>query len=678
MRKSLKTLIVFLIIITMAFSWATFVLADTDAAGDPIYIPLRKIFEYAGSLVTWDEENRQIIVEHEDDTYIFFLMSNEAFKNEEAYELNFIIYVEDGRSYISYFDASFIFDDGTSHLSGTIMTAVLASLQLMDLASISGITVAVIDARAGYTWTHGFGYADVAKAIPVNDQTLFNLASISKTFTAVATMHLVEKGLLDLEKPVVTYLPDFSTLPDMAGNGNYEKITVRMLLSHASGLSPDIIASGVATSNGYLSDYMDGFLDTLEGMNMLSPEASVFTYANNAFTLLGVLVAELSGYDSYFDGFVDYTRKNIFDPAGMALTTFELGEAHKPYLAQPHKDATTGDTFLYYNALPAGGIYSNARDMARFMHMLLSGGTYDGTRILSEDSVKKMFEIQDYDFEEAPNFFVPHMRPGLGLLHSTGMDGFTHVGHGGNLIHYHSDMAFDPDSGIGVFVSTNSITGAGIERILSSAILQTAVYEKTGTLKVPEPDYSVVPIELTPEELKDYEGIYVMAGAGEFVQLIVAQDEVLYMLNLSGFPFPLSLIPLSDGSFINPDLGLRLWFEDMFGELVMFMGEVKGYMIGGRLDVETYQAVESIEILVGVYEAVLDEGYVSIAGYVEIGVDENGISYLRLYALHGQTPISPIIYIDDLTYSGGVPIEFLIDGDDIFVTFSGGTFKKIS
>jgi hypothetical protein len=292
-----------------------------------------------------------------------------------------------------------------------------------------------------------------------------------------------------------------------------------------------------------------------------------------------------------------------------------------------------------------------------------------------------MYEIQNFGFKEAPDFLVPNMRPGLGLLHSTGLDGYTSVGHGGNLIHYHSDMAFDPDSGIGVFVSTNSITGMGIERVLSNAILETAVYEKTGTLIVPTPDETVSMISLTAEELQAYAGIYAIVSANDFAQIAVSDEGALYILNFSGIPFPLNLIPLSDGSFIcfiSPDAVLRFWFEEMGGELALFMGDYKTHLVGARLEVENYKPVESFVKLMGLYAAVLDEGHVSIASHVEVGVDENGITYIRMYALHGMSPISPIVYIDDLTYSDGALIEFRIDGDDIYVAFAGATFAKIS
>ena len=679
MRRIFKAVTVTAITITMLFSIAAVAFAGNQEAEDPMYVPLRRVFEYAGANVTWDESNRLVAVEYDEDTYMFLPGSQTANRNDELYNLKYPIVMNAGKNYISYYDAAFLFEDESGHLSAAIMQAVLATMQIMDLASIPGITVALIDAENDFTWTQGFGFADIATRERVNELTLFGLASISKTFTATAVMQLVEAGKIDLDKPVVDYLPGFSTLPDFEGNGDYRKITTRMLLTHAAGIFPDLIASGVVTVNGYYGEYLDSFLDTLAKLNMMSPESTVFTYSNNSFNLLGILVAALSGYDSYFDGFVSYTQEKIFEPAGMAMTTFALEESHMPYLAQSHVDSTTRADLIYFNAIPAGGIFSNAHDMARFMHMLLSGGVIDGNQILSEEMVRQMFSAQSFDFEAAPNYLIPNMLPGLGLLYSTGLDGFTHVGHGGNLIHYHSDMAFDTDSGIGVLVSTNSITGIGVERVLSNVILQAAVFEKTGALNVPAPDLTVVPVALSAEELGKLEGIYMMVGESSFLQIAIEEDGILYISGITGVPFPLSLMPLSDGSFINPDTGLRFWFEEQYDEMVMFLGDFKTHLVGERLEPEQYLAREGFERWIGTYAFHIEkEDHLSIVSHLDVGIDANGFAYLRTYALHGQSPISPIVYIDEFTYGDDGLISFSMEDGVAWVTFFGAGFSRVS
>ena len=681
MRKFLKTTTAILIIAAMMLTWALVAGAVEQVDENPQYIPLGMAFNYAGGYAVWDEESFCILAYFESDEYTYFLYSSDALKNGEDITLSFSIYEENGRAFISYYDAAFLFEDESGEYSMTIMTTVLTTMYLMDAVSVPGVTVALVDSETGFTWTQGFGLAgsDADGNTYVNEQTLFSLASISKTFTAVAVMQLAEAGLIDLDEPISTYLPEFSMHPDLSGEGDYRNITVRMLLSHASGIYPDYYGLGVTTINGYNPDYLNDFLNTLSGLSMLSPEASAFTYSNNEFNLLGILVASMSGFDDYFYGFDSYTYANIFSPLGMNLSTFAIDDSRLPYLAQSYASAGVPDEFIYFNAVPAGGLFSNAHDMAIFMHMLLGGGSYDGRQILAWDSIQQMLEVQNYDFATAPNILVPNMEPGLGLLYSTGLDGFTHVGHGGNLIHYHSDMEFDLDSGIGVFVSTNSTTGMYIVSDLCASILETAVMEKTGSLNVPEPDASVVPVELSVEELQALEGVYAFAGERNFLKIELADDGMLYMYNLSNIPLPLSLVPLSDGSFINPDYGLRLWFDEIEGVTVLYYGPFRTHLVGQMLYPEFYPVPDSFDNWCGTYIAVTEEdNYVSIISYVEVGVDDSGIPFMRVFALHGAVSISPLFYIDDNNYNSGTNIEFGTDGTTDQVTLMGATFERVA
>ena len=665
MQRVIRKVTVVLLVLALAFGNVFFVSAENPE--EPTLIPIRDFFEEAGGSVLWDGDDRTITISIEDIVLILFVNNNAALRNGNVLVLQHEVIIRDSRAYIAAVDLQTLLTPG--YLGTTIATAALAAEQFMEYVSIPGITVAIVDAKEGFTWTGGFGYADVAGGVPVDEYTLFGLASISKTFTASAVMQLVQAGIIDLDEPVVTYLPELSMHADLiTGEGDYEKITARMLLAHASGIYTDFMGFGVATREDYYPAYMNDFLDNLANFPMSSPEATAFTYANNGTTLLGVLVAKMTGYDSYFEGFASYMLKNVLEPAGMDLTTFILEDRHMPHLAKPYVDAATPDEFVFFNALSAGGIFSNANDMARFMHILLSGGAYDGgSRILTADSVRQMFEMQDFGFEEVLSI----IRPGMGTLHSEGMDGFKYVGHGGNLVHYHSSMIFDVESGLGVFVSVNSISGMAIVEALSVMILQTAVTEKTGSLNLPPSDPDVVPIEITEEQLKALEGIYIILGADRLSN-IVYRDGVLYFENLASVPMPLDLIPLSDGSFINPATELRFWFEEVEGELVLFLGEFKSQPAGGRLEPELFEEIaseEDIRHLIGTYLPVLEEGHISIVSSVTVGVDENGFGYALLAAMHGHNGFSLLIPIGENSFMGG--LEFTVDGSDVWLEFSG-------
>ena len=671
MRKMMKNSVVFLLVITLIFSSVLIVSADNGQAA----IPVRSFFEELGADVQWDMETRLVIITLEENTYVLVVGSNIAYKNNDAVTLQENIYIKQNKSFIAAADLETLLSAESRYLGAAISTATLGAMQFMEPVSISGMTIVIVDAENDFTWTGGFGYADVDKKTPVDENTLFGLASISKTFTAVAVMQLVESGVLDIDKPVTTYLPDFKLPADLViGEGDYRNITPRMLLAHASGIQPDIVGLGVLTSNNYNKSYMDNFIKTVSEFPMLTPENYTTNYSNNAFTLLGVLVAELMGYDSYFNGFVSYTSEKIFKPLGMEMTTFALEEKHMPYVAQPHLDAETRDEFLYYNAIPAGGIFSNANDMARYMHALLNGGIYEESRILSESSVEKMFTIYELGSDFSPGLIV-NMRPGLGIMQTASMDGFTYSGHNGNLVHYHSSMLFDTDSKLGVFISTNSITGMYILEALTPMILKTAVYEKTGVLNLPLSDSTVKPITLSEEELLPYVGFYTVAGADDLMTVAVIEKSLTVMF--PGIPFPMTLIPMSNGSFYNEDTELYFRFEVIQGEMIVYIGEFKTHLIGARYDADIMTAADDFEQWVGTYYPVIGEGEVSIVTQVEVGIDARGFSHVMLYTMHGQTSYSPLIAIgegNDNNYLGG--LSLYKDGNDTYLVFSGLTLKK--
>ena len=674
MKKHLKKATALLLVIALVLANGVVAFAATDES--PALVPIREFFEESGGAVDWDAPNRRIVATLEDDEFILYPTTTQAFRNGEPVALSNPIVIVNNVAYIQLDDLLRLFGIDTDEpFAITIATAVEIAPVLMEIFSIPGMTIALVDAQTGFTWTQGFGYADSIAGIPVDEHTLFSLASISKPFTAIAVMQLVEQGLIDLDAPIVNYLPEFSLLPDViTGTGDYSNITVRMLMSHASGIHPDII-NGMLTTGDYYPAFMDNFLENLAEFAMVVPESFQLSYANNAFTLLGILVAAVAtDYDSFFEGFVSYTQENIFERAGMDLSTFALTDRHWPYVAQGYAHIGAQEDFVFINPLPTGGLMSNAYDMARFMHIILNDGAIPGGgRLLSASSVRQMLTPQRFELGSPFDFMLPNMQPGLGFVHSTGMTGFTHVGHGGNMIHFHSDMAFDLDSGIGVFVSVNSITGMPLPADLSTFILMTAVEEKTGTLDEPESDLTVEPIEVDLEVLQALEGFFSLTSNSEFVQVVASEEGHLYLYGMA--PTALIFIPLSDGSFVFPDTGLRLWFEDVDGELVFYFGEFKSLLVGSQLNTELITAQEGFERWVGVYYAYTAPGHLFNLYRAEIGIDENGFAYMRVSTLNGLNLISPLIALDECNFLGGV--TFSQDDDGTWMLISGGRFLRV-
>ena len=671
MNKFFKKAAALCLAAVMTFTGAHFAFADTTEAQDTaaaVYIPLRMAFESAGAVVDWD--NGSVLVQYDEKDFVFVINGSHGYKNGNPFDLNFPVILVNERSMISYFDVAFLFGDAEA-LPLARMTAIATAFQLMDALAIPGVTIAVVDGETGFTWTQGFGLADSQTGRFVDEYTLFPIASTSKPFTAVAVMQLVEQGIIDLDEPFVTYMPEFSMLPNYFLGGNSDNITIRMMLSNTSGILNDWIP-GMMTTGGHYPDILDNLLEILSGQQMTFEEGTMFSYANNNWTLLGMLVARMAGYDDYFDGFVSYTNENIFAPLGMDMSTFEITEDAMAYVAKSYVTAGLQDDFVLINTLGAGSMLSNAHDMAIFMHTILNGGTYDDHQLLSQSSVNQMLQLHDFDF----SFSVGGMRYGLGFMNMVGMDGFATVGHDGNLVHHHTSMIFNLESNLGVFVSTNSISGLLAAPALAGAVLQTALFEKTGgiDLMTPAADPNAVPVELSVEELQAYEGFYTVLRDMWVVEVL---DGVLYV-NATSLPgFPIELTPMSDGSF-DSIMG-RLWLEEIEGEMLIYIGDFKIHFMGARSDMESHLANEDFVQWVGTYNfAPHGPGHISNLAQARLAVNELGIAtiYTSTLNMPGMESPAPLSLIDGIWHMGTTPLNISLDGDVAVLELMGARFVR--
>lgn len=555
--------------------------------------------------------------------------------------------------------------------SQTIDIATTTAEQLLDVFSINGLTIALVDAENDFTWTYGFGYADSENSVPVTEDTMFSIGSTSKAFTAIAVMQLVEQGLIDLDEALVTYLPEFSRLPHPIEGGNYENITVRMLLSHTAGIYPDFWGNHAFTIDDHDEGFLNDFLDALSNQTMVSEEGTVFAYANNGFNLLGILVATVSGYDDVFEGFVSYTNAHVFSPMGMDRSTFAMNDSMRPYLARPYLDATTQEELILYNGLPTGGMFSTAADMATFMQIVLNDGHFEDGQLLTRDSLAKMMGVHDFDFSHS----MGGITYGLGFMQRMNLEGFSSVGHGGTLPHYHTDMIFDLESGIGVFVSVNTSTGVAAATMLADTILQSAVYEKIGALNLAPTmiDADAVPIDLSTDELQRYEGFYILMG-GQKATVELTEDNALVFIQHSMPEMPLTLNPMSDGSFTNPLVG-HLWFDEIDGEMTLFQTEFK-ILIGLRMNVESFLVNEEITSWFGTYEYKPEsDRSAPIITHIEIGIDEFDIAVAEIFMPH-MNQTTPLFQVDGVWYFGGSRLDVTLEDDIASFEVQGVRFER--
>ncbi|MBN1648470.1 MAG: beta-lactamase family protein [Spirochaetales bacterium] len=374
----------------------------------------------------------------------------------------------------------------------------------MQSGKVTGAAVALVD-EDSVIWSRGFGYADRENDIIVTDRTVFGAGSISKMFTACAVMQLVEQGLIDLDTPVRTYLPEFtvqSRFPEQ------REITPRLLLSHMSGLESDITFGMWNSECEGLTDFHD-ILPYLCTRHMAYKPGYIFSYCNPGFDLLGLIIERVSGQD-----FCTYIRQQIFLPLGMDTASFEpialrtdlpAGLASRGYYAGSDR-SWPGYTI---RDIPAGSLNLSVRDLARFMRMILNGGSLDGRHIVSRETLVQMQTVQN---EDNPFGFGSKIGLGCFLNHdSLGYAG-TYCGHGGDTILFHASLDLLPGQKLGAVVLINTRSSDAVAPALSAQILKTALHMEHGFTCTPPKKTPVREANIPVSELEALTGDYETAG----------------------------------------------------------------------------------------------------------------------------------------------------------------------
>ena len=333
---------------------------------------------------------------------------------------------------------------------------------------IAGVVVSIVD-RDGPLLLRGYGMASSEPLQAVSpDSTLFRIASISKTFTYLLALGLVDDGRLDLDQPVNAYLPPALQLPD----DGFAPVRVRHLFTHTAGYEDSAL--------GHLFvDRPERVLPAHEYLQRHRParvrEPGVHAvYSNYSVALLGALVAHVEGV-----GFGALAERKLFAPTGMRLTTFgEPLPAGDPRNADARFKGlwSTGfqrsgggfkpQVFEYIAQIaPAGGASTTAADMGRFMRMLLNEGRIDGAQVLSPSGYARLSgEPLFRNAPEVGGFSYGFFDTRFGAVRA--------IGHGGATSWFHSSMILVPELGIGIFVSTNTDTGRRFAPQIAEKVLE--------------------------------------------------------------------------------------------------------------------------------------------------------------------------------------------------------------
>lgn len=347
--------------------------------------------------------------------------------------------------------------------SDDVRTSAVATV--LDRWPSAGLAAAVI--RDGsLDWFLGHGVANVESKAPITPDTVFRIASITKTFTAIAIAQLWERGVVDLDAPASEYLRSFRLVP---AQPDFQP-TLRHLLTHTAGigywrrfadlLRPAVGAADRAGRSGALplpAYYRKGLPVEVE-------PGSKWAYTNHGFAVLGQIVEDVSGLP------LDrHLREHVFAPLRMEHTDLIRSERIQPRLATGYVLRSQGLKPAADRDVPvpgAGGAYSTTGDMARYVAALLNHGANDHGSVLRPETLASMFE---------PHFQADPRAPGWGLGFELGdEDGHRTVGHTGILSGFLSAMVTAPDDGVGVVVlgNTGGLDARGAPELVASALLR--------------------------------------------------------------------------------------------------------------------------------------------------------------------------------------------------------------
>ena len=438
--------------------------------------------------------------------------------------------------------------------------------QIRTQNEAAGIAVAIVDAEGNTAYEQYFGFRDAQQKLPIDQDTIFGLASITKSFAALSIMQLAEAGKVDLEAPVSRYIPEFT-------NKNQDPVKVWHFLCHSAGFYPvhRTLLKDIAGELG-LSEEKDGDLAFHEGLaaagaqavarqldsqtkekGLIGKPGQYMSYCNDGFGLLSEIVRRNGKEKS----FADYVKKHILDPLEMSRSGCDFLrprlDANAASLYKKRDGRMTVCRDYYDNAFVLGGagaMKSTVSDMKKYIGMYLNRGKgLNGARILSMEGIRTMC--------------MPRIEYRAGSCYCYGLsvkmlDDLTVVEHGGSLTGVSSNMSWSYGAGAGVIVLCNT-SGVPVSVIGDAAM---RMYVGRSPLN-PRDEYRE--IRWTKEKRKALCGTY-RSGEGDQVEISMEGDSL--KTRVSGKE--VLMVPVQEylGIIRNPgnDVPLKL-FENEKGEI---------------------------------------------------------------------------------------------------------------
>jgi CubicO group peptidase (beta-lactamase class C family) len=396
----------------------------------------------------------------------------------------------------------------------------------------------------GETYTAGFGITNIDHPLEVTDTTLFQIGSISKTFTATAMMRLVELGKVELDALVRTYLPDFKVADETAS----AQATVRHLLTHMVGWEGDYFHD-----TGPGEDALPKYMADMVVLEQYVPVGTTWSYNNSAFYLAGYLI-EVITEKSYQEAL----KELVLEPLGLKNCYLDPGDVITYRFAVGHeiedKKVIVGRPWTIPRSLyAAGGIVTHVHDLLQYARFYIRGGVCeDGTRLLKEETITQMQSPQApiWGYETCGISWFLRDVEGVRLIF-----------HEGGVIGQVSLLMIAPDQDFAVAILTNSDMG----EFATKEISLWALKECLG-LEIKDPQ----PLKASVKDLEPYVGKYVRSYA-EIELGLLGGRMIVQRIPKGGFPALDSPVPPP-----GPPFTVDLTEKD---RMVILDGPAKGWTI---------------------------------------------------------------------------------------------------
>jgi CubicO group peptidase (beta-lactamase class C family)/D-alanyl-D-alanine dipeptidase len=310
---------------------------------------------------------------------------------------------------------------------------------------LPALSIALVDDQA-IVWSKGYGYSRPKTKTPATSDTVYRVGSVSKLFTDLAIMQLVEQGKLDLDAPVTKYLPDFKPK-----NPFDKPITLRQLMTHRSGLVRE------SPVGHYFDPTEPTLAETVASLNktelVYKPETKT-KYSNAAIATVGY-VLEVTQKEA----FPKYLQRTLLKPMHLDRSGFEPTPALSKDLADATMWTYQGREFdaptFQLGMAPAGSLYTTVNDLGKFLSILLAAGRGPDGQVLKAETLEQMW---------TPQFAKPDEKAGFGLgFMVSEFEGRKRIGHGGAVYGFATDLSALPGDKLGVVVvaskdAANSVT----------------------------------------------------------------------------------------------------------------------------------------------------------------------------------------------------------------------------